>query len=353
MPLPAKPADPKRDKHDVDVMSVNLYVGGDIGRITALDPADPAYMLNLLVAVAGVFEDIVASEPAVRLQTVATAITARMPDVVAVEEASLIRMQAPGDLAVGGTTPATAVVYDYLQMLVADLAAQGAHYKVVATANEIDVELPMLVDPLTFATNDVRLSDREAILVRSDLPPGHLRVAHPQSGNFATVLEFPTIGLAIERGWCAVDVTLRGRDFRFVCAHTEEETSPDIQAAQVEELLSGPAKARQPVILVGDFNADALQRDGSYAYELIPAAGFADAWAKLHPHTLTGGLTWGHDALLADPSTAFDRRIDFVFYHGKGLRPVASEVVDLTTGLSLAPLWASDHAAVCAGFELK
>ncbi len=352
VPVTAKPAAPKRDKHDVDVMTVNLYVGGDIGLITALDPTDPSYIPQLLVTVAAVYGDIMASEPPLRLQTVADEIAARMPEIVAVEEASLLRVQSPGDLISGGTTPATAVVYDYLQILVAKLAAQGAHYKVAATAEEIDVELPMLADPFTLAIDDVRLSDREAILVRSDLPPGHLRVSHPQSGNFATVLEFPT-GLAVERGWCAVDVAIRGRDFRFVCAHTEVETSPDIQAAQVEELLAGPAKARQPVILVGDFNADALHRDGTYAYDLIPAAGFTDAWAKLNPLTPAGGLTWGHDAQLADPIRDFKWRIDFVFYQGKGLLPVYAEVVDLTTGLALPPLWATDHAAVCAGFSLK
>lgn len=353
LPVPAKPAAPKRDKHNVDVMTVNLYVGGDISRITALDPNDPSYMLQLVVTVAAVYGDIVASEPPLRLQTVADEIASRMPEIVAVEEASLLRVQSPGDLAGGGTTPATEVVYDYLQILVAKLAAQGAHYQVAATADEIDVELPMLADPFTFAIDDVRLSDREAILVRSDLPPGHLRVTHPQSGNFATVLEFPDVGLAVERGWCAVDVAMRGRDFRFICAHTEEESSPDIQAAQVAELLAGPANAPQPVILVGDFNADSLHRDGSYAYDLIPAAGFTDTWAMLNPLTPAGGLTWGHDALLADPITGFDRRIDFVFSQGKGLLPVSADVVDLTTGLALPPLWATDHAAVCAGFQLK
>lgn len=358
LPVSSNPADHKRGDHkrgdrEVDVMTVNLYVGGDISRIMALDPTDPYYMYALLATVAGVYEEIVASEPSVRLQTVADEIAARMPDLVAVEEASLIRVQSPGDLVVGGTIPATEVVYDYLKILVAELEAQGAHYQVVSTANEIDVELPMLVDPQTFAIDDVRLSDREAILVRSDLPHGQLRVTNPQSGNFANVIEIPGLGLAVERGWCSVDVAMRGRDFRVICAHTEEEIFPQLQAVQVQELLAGPAKTKQPVILVGDFNADPLHRDGSYAYDLIPAAGFTDAWAKLHSTTPAGGLTWGHDEFLADPLTLFDRRIDFVFYHGKGLVPEHADVIDLTTGLLPSPRWATDHAAVYATFEIK
>ena len=339
-------------KRDVDVMTVNLYVGGDIGRVMGINPADTNYVEELVAAVTGVYYEILASKPPVRLQTVANQIARRMPDFVAVEEASLIRMQSPGDLVVGGSMPATNVVYDYLQMLVADLKAKGAHYKVVSTADEIDVELPMQ-NLQTGSIDDVRLSDREAILARTDLPPGQLRVSRPQSGNFVNVIPIPALGLSVERGWCSVDVSIRGRDFRCICTHTEEETAPQIQALQVQELLTGPANTKLPVIILGDFNADPLHRDGSFAYDLMPAAGFGDAWAKTHPCTPTLGLTWGHDEFLADPAAAFVRRIDFAFYRGKGVVPVQACVVDLVTGLTPSPLWASDHAAVSASFLLK
>ena len=339
-------------KRDVDVMTANLYVGGDIGLVLAINPADTNYLEELVGAVTGVYYEILASAPSARLQTVANQIAWRMPDIVAVEEASLIRVQSPGDLVYGGTTPATNVVYDYLQILVADLKTLGAHYKVASTANEIDVELPMM-NLQTGSFDDVRLTDREAILVRTDLPPGQLRISHPQSGNFKNVIPIPSLGLSVKRGWCSVDVSIRGRDFRCLCTHLEEETAPQIQALQVQELLAGPAKTSLPVILLGDFNADPLHRDGSFAYDLIPAAGFGETWAKLHPKSPAGGLTWGHDEFLADPATAFDRRIDLVFYRGKGILPVDADVIDMTTGLKSSPLWASDHAAVTAGFLLK
>ncbi len=339
-------------KRDVDVMTANLYVGGNIGNVMALNPSDPNYLNELVGAVTGVYYEIVASAPPIRLQTVAKNIARQMPDIVAVEEASLIRVQSPGDLIIGGSTPATSVVYDYLQMLVQDLKARGAHYRIVSTAEEIDVELPML-NLQTGMFDDVRLTDREAILVRADLPPGQLRESHPQHGNFATVITIPGLGLDVKRGWCSVDVSIRGRDFRCVCTHPEEEIWPDIQAAQVRELLAGPVNTKLPVILLGDFNADPLGRDGSYAYGLIPAAGFGDAWATLHRTTPAAGLTWGHDEFLADPTTLFDRRIDLVFYRGKGIIPVEAAVLDMTTGRSQPPLWASDHAALTAGFLLQ
>src|SRR5579859_2539688 len=116
----------------VDVMQVNLYVGGGLQRAVALNPADPGYASNLVVAVTGIFYEIVASQPPVRLQAVADQIAARMPDLVSVEEASLLRLQSPGDLLYGGTSPATNVVFDYLQTLVGALNARGAHYAVAA-----------------------------------------------------------------------------------------------------------------------------------------------------------------------------------------------------------------------------
>lgn len=339
-------------KHDVDVMTVNAYVGGDIGRVMTLDPSDPNYAHDVVATVTSVYYEIVASAPAVRMQTLANQVARRMPDIVAVEEASLIRVQSPGDAAVGGLTPATNVVYDYVKLLLAGLNARGAHYRVVATAEEADVELPMM-NLQTGSLDDVRLSDREVILVRTDLPPGQLRVSHPQSGNFVNVIPIPALGLSVDRGWCSVDVTIRGRNFRCLCTHLETEVAPMLQAAQVQELLAGPAKTPLPVILLGDFNADPLHRDGSIAYDLLPAAGFGDAWAKLHARTPADGLTWGHDEYLADPTTLFDRRIDFVFYRGKDVTPVQTDVLNLTTGLAQPPLWATDHAALAAGFMLK
>ena len=348
-------------KRDVDVMTVNLYVGGDIGLIMQVNPADPSYPANLIEAVTTVYYEIVASVPSNRLQTVANQIADRMPDIVAVEEASLIRVQSPGDLIIGGTNAATKVVYDYLKILVADLNAQGAHYKVVSSANEVDVELPM-INMQTGSIDDVRLTDREAILARTDLPPGQLRVSHPQSGNFVNVIPIPDLGLFVERGWCSVDVFIRGRDFRCICTHLEEEIAPQIQTLQAQELLAGPANTQLPVILLGDFNADPLRRGypdyatnypGPFAYDLLRAAGFGDAWATLNANNPFGGLTWGHDEFLADPTRLFDRRIDFAFYRGKGVVPVQAEVTDMITGLIPSPLWASDHAALSAGFRLK
>ena len=322
--MPAQSGEPGvGGKRGVDVMQINLYIGGGIDRVMALNPADPNYLSELVATVTGVYYEIAASQPEVRLQGVARQIADRMPDFVSVEEAALIRIQSPGDLVSGGTQPATKVVYDYLKILTNALAAQGAHYAVVSTANEIDVEMPMF-NLQTGTVDDIRWNDREAILARTDLPPGQLRVTNPQSGNFAYVIQIPGTGIKVTRGWCSVDASIRGRDFRYICPHLEQETVPQIQYLQALELLAGPANTSLPVLIVGDFNSDLFNRDGSgaLAYDALVAGGFQRRVGRGRTRdNPAGGLTWGHDEFLADPLRPFDRRIDLVFYRGAGFVP--------------------------------
>jgi len=336
-------------KRGVETINMNLYVGGGIGRVMALNPADPAYVSNLVFTVTGVFYEIVASDPATRLNGVADEIAARRPDLVAVQEASLIRNQSPGDLVVGGTQPATNVVYDYLAILVNALEARGAHYAVVACTEEADVEMPMF-NLQTGTIDDARLTDRDAILVRTDLPPGQLHVSNPQGGHFTNRIELPTV--TVLRGWCSVDVFIRGENLRYVCAHLEEETAPQIQMGQAVELLASLADVGRPVILSGDFNADPLQRNGVATYDAFAAAGFDDAWGVVNAANPTGGLTWGHDELLADPTVPFIWRLDLVLFRGCGLTPTQSEVLDLGLDRAQPPFWSSDHAALTADFRI-
>ena len=336
----------------IDTMAVNLYFGGGTERVLTLDPTDPGFITNLIATVTGVYYEVIASQPQVRLEAVADRIRERMPDLVSLEEVSLLRVQSPGDIVVGGTTPATTVVFDYLQILTNALAARGAAYTVAASVNEIDVEMPML-NLGTGSIDDARWTDRDVILVRTDLPRGQLRVSHPQSGNFTNVIQIPTLGISVLRGWCSVDVFLRGQTFRYICTHLEEETVPQLQVLQAQELLGGPAKTRLPVVITGDFNSDPLHRDGSLAYDVFTAANYRDAWAVLNPLDPAGGLTWGHDEFLADPNTLFDRRIDFVFYRGSSFVSIQAEPIDMTLDRTQPPLWASDHAALAVELGIK
>jgi endonuclease/exonuclease/phosphatase family metal-dependent hydrolase len=343
MPLRAGNSDLGGKKH-IKFYDANAYVGADLAAALTVDPSD----INAVVAAATqIYGEILASRPDLRLVALAREIATAQPDIAALEELYTLQ-KAP----LTATSPEDfTTIVDFLQVLTNALAAQGAHYQVAVLSTESDVSLPMLDLPDTSVVLG-RLTDHEVILVRTDLPPGHLRVTNPETGHFSTYLQIPAAGLNILRGWCSVDVFTRGERFRFICAHLEEETAPPIQMAQAQELLAGPANVSMPVVIAGDMNADPLHRTGTTTYDLFGQAGFLDAWAALNPGDPAGGLTWGHDALLADPTEAFIWRLDYLFYRGAQLFPSEVQVIDLALNRSQPPLWATDHATLAASFLL-
>ena len=343
----ASPVTDVGGKKDLTCYTANAYDGADLNPAILLDPNDPNYMPKLLATVTSIYLDIVASAPPARLAGLAKEIGTRKPDVAGLEEMWTLQ-----------TAPATTngpgvftTVFDWLELLTNSLAAEGVHYKVVVVSTEADIIMPMLNG--SGALQYGRLTDHEVILVRGDLPPGYLRVSNPQTGRFSVFAQIPAIGLSIYRGWVSVDLLTRGQRLRFICSHIEEEFLPEVQMAQATELLVGPAATKMPVVVVGDFNADPLHRDGVTTYDLFPMDGFGDAWLNTHSSNPQGGLTWGHDASLADPSTPLVYRLDLVLYRGSEFRPVSSEVIDPMLGTSEPPLWPSDHAAVFTRFQLN
>jgi endonuclease/exonuclease/phosphatase family metal-dependent hydrolase len=327
---------------EVDVATMNLYVGAEVRTLATVGPAE------LPFEVARIHAGIIASNFPERAKAIAQQIVARSPDVVGLQEVSLIRRQSPGDLIFGGMTPATNVEFDYLAILLGELEHYGGHYAVVSQVQDADVELPMFVNPALI--DDVRLTDRDVILMRTDLPPGQLRTSNPLSGNFTARLSVS--GVDFPRGWCSVDVQMRGRSFRFMDTHIEDFVPvPAVQSAQTDELLAIAAGSPLPVILVGDFNADAYGHYSPAIYpKLLNEGHFTDAWSVARPDAL--GLTWGHDELLADPTIPFLYRLDFILYRGGAFDAVDADVVDILIGPP-PPLWPSDHGFVFATIAIK
>jgi endonuclease/exonuclease/phosphatase family metal-dependent hydrolase len=325
----------------VDVATMNLYVGAEIRSLATVSPTE------LPFEVARIHAEIITSNFSARAKAIAQQIVARAPDVVGLQEVSLIRRQSPGDLIVHGTTPATNVELDYLTILLDALKQYGGHYAVVLQVQDADVELPMFVNPLF---DDVRLTDRDVILMRTDLPPGQLRTSNPLSRNFTARLSLS--GVDLPRGWCSIDVQMRGRSFRFMNTHIEDFVPvPAVQAAQTDELLAIAAGSPLPVVLVGDFNADAYGHYSPAIYpKLINQGHFTDAWSVARPDAL--GLTWGHDELLSDPTVSLLYRLDFILYRGGLFDAVDADVVDLLIGPP-PPLWPSDHGFVFATIAIK
>lgn len=117
-----------------------------------------------------------------------------------------------------------------------------------------------------------------------------------------------------------------------------------------------------PIIMGGDFNMgshlDWTAETRGIHYDLavewpeskeMLKAGFSDSYRQLHISPLSDpGLTWG---VRAAPNTSLyglRDRIDFIYYKGKDLNPIASKVIDYHP-----VMFPSDHAAVVTLFQLK
>ena len=328
-----------RDR-DLSVMTRNLYLGTDFDEIFAAQTPE-----ELVAEVAEAYGEMQAGLPEERIAGVADEIQAAAPDLIGVQEAALWRTGAPFD-----PSPAENVTYDFLQLLLDELAERGLNYAPVAVKTNFDAEVPAVFSP-TMAF-DVRFTDRLVVLARTDLKTSELKIENIEAHHFTTSLTFtsPTLGtITIPRAWIAVDAKLRGKPFRFVTAHPESFVQI-INFVQISELVQTAANTDLPLIFAGDFNADAAANDASY--QVLTSAGLSDVWTETRP--TEAGLTWalfiGNPAVYINPT----QRLDLVLMRGE----IDAAAADLTgenpsTDRTPSGLMRSDHAGVTAGFVLK
>jgi endonuclease/exonuclease/phosphatase family metal-dependent hydrolase len=324
----------------VTVMTQNVYHGVDEELNAVAGAVD---FPDLLAKVAAVYQGYLARDFPSRAEAIADQVELVQPELIALQEAILVRTQTPPD---GPATPATTVALDYVQLLLDALADRGLHYEVVVQLPNFDVELPSALGI------DVRQTDRSVILARADLKTSELKLSNAQAGNFATNCVLPTsIGdINFLRGWAAVDVKIRGKSFRFISTHLDFaclQFTSAIQLAQAAELMNGPAATSLPVVLAGDFNSPA---DGTGAtYNTLTAAGFRDAGAEAGIGHL---LTCCQAPDLLNLPSLLDMRVDLVLLRG-GFGVRAADVFgDHPDDRTPSGLWPSDHAGVAATLVL-
>jgi len=323
------------------VMTRNIYIGADVDKVlSAENPED----IPLLTAQA--FQQLIATNFPGRAISLANEIALTKPDLIGLQEVTLLRLQSPGDAVVGGTQPAVDTLINYLDVLVATLQAYGLDYKVAALVENADVELPMVtgVDPLTF--DDIRVTDFDVILARD-----HVEVSDVTAKNFAINLVIPDLNTEILRGYCAVDATVGPHTYRFVNTHLEAFAA-EIRLAQISELLTDLSSETLPIVMLGDFNSPAPQGP---TYNAILSAGYTDLWTQNRLQDDPTGHTFGHDAGLRNPVANFTERIDHIYV--KSELPLTEPVIAIVVGdepfnRTASGLWPSDHGGVVARFAL-
>jgi endonuclease/exonuclease/phosphatase family metal-dependent hydrolase len=321
----------------VTIMTQNMDAGTDLGFVLALGGTPESVDLTLA--------EIQASNIPGRAELLAAQIATEQPAILALEEVTMWRT---------GPTPETATItlYDQLELLLSALADEGIPYDIVAVNTLTDLALPGSTD---YA---LRYTDRDVLLVRSDLrPPAfHLSDVHSLLYDAALAFgEFP-----IYQGWISADVHVGNRHFRLVETHLESpipgvEVATEVQVAQAGQLVHTLRNLKIPVVVCGDFNSDAnfgSGPDATPSVSLIEAAGYADTWRIANPSD--SGNTW--PLFLEDqypppffvPYTPFER-IDLFFSRGIDIIGVRQVLAPASAG-SMPP-YGSDHAGVIATFQ--
>lgn len=329
---PAVADDGGKAKREMVVMTQNLYLGSSLGpAINAMNAQE------FIAAVALIYGTVQFTNFPARAEAIADQVAAENPDIIGLQEVS--RWTTVGLAAPEG--------YDFLDILLAALEDRGLSYSVAAVSNNANIgpiplfSPPGCVNPL-LPDCVVSLLDRDVILVNDDNPD--LEVFNPQNGNYVAqnVLTTPVGPLSFNRGWASVDGRLEGKKFRFVNTHLETEDSPDVQEAQGQEFLAGPAKTGGAVIAVGDFNSAA---DGSSTttYADLTKSYFDDAWSD----PSDPGYTCCQNGTLTNFPSSLGSAIDFVFTHAAS-RALSADVIGDAPFQMVPPLWPADHAGVVA-----
>jgi endonuclease/exonuclease/phosphatase family metal-dependent hydrolase len=333
--------DEKSNSTALKVMTQNVDAGTDFGYLAGLST-----MSAFVQGVALTYEEINESNFAPRAAQLAGEIALHRPALVGLQEVALWRT---GPLHLSAVPPSAVVVlYDQLKLLLNDLANQ---YELVTVQTLMDAEVPVVTGtgPSGPTGFDVRYTDQNAVLVRTDLRR-QLALSNIQQYLFKDQSAFktPAGDFAILRGWISVDARFLGKPFRFATTHLETDADPGTQLSQANELAQA-LDCNLPVALCGDFNADANTPNPAIA--AILEGGFTEAWPALHP--LDPGFTiplYIEDLPSPPPFTAVStpsHRIDLVF-----VRDLRVRQIDLI-GNQVSPPWPSDHAGVISSLRIE
>src|SRR6058998_2642075 len=164
------------------IMTRNMDTGTDFGPIfSATTP------FQLLTAVGAAYAEVQASSIPERAAGIAKEIEANQPDLVGLQEVTTVHTGPFGG-------PATTLVFDQLQSLLDELASRGLHYAPIAVLTNLDAEAPAFGPSGYF---DVRFTDHDVMLARTDLQVSEFKVQSIQVHHFTTNLTFssPTLGL--------------------------------------------------------------------------------------------------------------------------------------------------------------
>jgi endonuclease/exonuclease/phosphatase family metal-dependent hydrolase len=322
---------PARAQRRLRVATYNLFLGANLAPLLAAPPGDVPGMAG------DIWEHVQSTDFRIRAEAIADLIVEEHPHLVGLQEVALWQT--------GPSPTAFTTRYDFLQILLDELAERGAPYEATAVNPFFTGMLPMRTDTTTDSW--VRFMDRNAIIARADLEDETLFVTNPVSAVFQAHIPVTILGqpVSVTRGYATLDVQFRGKWVRFATTQPEAY-SVVVRKLQAYELVQALAMSPYDVILAGDINSE---RDfAGDSYQILTAAGYTDVWTETMPGVPDYTASFGDD--LVGPPTELDHTVDFVLRSAVGTidgvdgegEVIGEEPDDQTS----AGGWPSDHAGV-------
>jgi endonuclease/exonuclease/phosphatase family metal-dependent hydrolase len=368
---------------EIDVMTQNQYLGADLTPVFDAATAVPFDPGAFNAAVVLTLQKVAATRPAERARALADEIAQRKPDVVGLQEAYKFDcMPLSASQPLGENCDHPALKGAFTDHLTDTLAALGGRYDLAGKVTELNIALP---NGIPFTTDGINyamlgLADRDAILVRRGIPAAPVVVpgcrvsdqgCNYYNGTFGPpTLTLGTLTIAVERGYLAVDVTVRKKGYRIFNTHLEQRLlAPSqpatrlLQVLQAQELMQASlTPVDRKVIVVGDFNSDPRDTITEPAgvptpYQIFTAlGGFTDAWmTSRRPHN---GFTCCQSEALTNRKSELYERIDMIFSltlprHVREMKLLGDTIGDKTRPPGYGGLWPSDHAALAAELDFE
>lgn len=376
---------PAMAQDSIDVMTQNQYLGADLTPVIA---APDAAAFNR--AVLDVIGQIADNDLPARARALAKLIAQREPELVGLQEVfAFICEDLPEHNGFGCSHPSIAgAVNDHLALTEAALLDIGADYVVAATVQNINIQIPVDTDLDGDFNILVTIVDRDVILAHGDLAYTQVLYSdfcvRPSADGgpgcnyeiVATADDAALGPIVIERGWVGIDVTIDGKDYRFVNTHLEgkrpdgTDASSIVQALQAAELIQVLESSTPPgasLIVVGDINSspdDPIIANPTMLspfpqiippYKQFVRSGYTDAWDLRPGHQ--PGYTCCQLKDLSNMQSIHEERIDVIFSNDvpssvKKPRVLGSKVSDKTPPAGLG-LWPSDHGSVAAELQFE
>jgi endonuclease/exonuclease/phosphatase family metal-dependent hydrolase len=322
---------PAQAQRRLRVATYNLYLGANLAPLLSAPPGDVPGMAG------DIWEHVQSTDFRIRAEAIADLIVEEHPHLVGLQEVALWQT--------GPSPTALTTRYDFLQVLLDELAERGAPYKATAVNPFFTGILPMS----TGTTTDtwVRFMDRNAIIARADLEDETLFVTNPVSAIYQAYIPVTILGqpVSVTRGYATLDVQFRGKWVRFVTTQPEAY-SVVVRKLQAHELVQELAGSAYDVVIAGDINSE---RDfAGDSYQILTAAGYTDVWTETMPGVPDYTASFGDD--LVGPPTELDHAVDYVLRSAVGTTDgvdgegevIGEELDDQTS----AGGWPSDHAGV-------